>query len=278
MDDALVSMLHLVTAFAPILIAVAIALVLERVAPWRASWRRDGLGWLHVGVIYVLGALLVRLVLPLSLVSASHHAAETGIGFFNRVEVGLWLAIPVTVLAIDLGDYLRHRLEHRFARLWRIHRLHHADEMIDTATALKFHPAEVLVTACVAVAIVLALGAPIAAVLVYIALVVAFDVWLHANVRMPLESRHLNWAVMTPDLHRIHHGEEDGQQAANFGVIFSVWDRVFGTYYPVERLDHELSFGLGEGNRLKFDTLGDMLADPLRNDPETPSQLMRENR
>jgi len=277
MDDAMISLLHLITAFAPVLVAVAIALVLERVAPWRAGWRRDGLGWLQVGVIYVLGTLLVRLVLPFSLVSASHFAAETQIGLFNLVEVGLWLAIPVTVLAIDLGDYLRHRLEHRFAALWRIHRLHHADEMIDTATALKFHPAEVLVTAGIAVAIVLALGAPIAAVLVYIALVVAFDVWLHANVRMPVESRHLNWAVMTPDLHRIHHGEEDGQQTANFGVIFSVWDRVFGTYYPADRLERELSFGLGDGNRLKFDTLGEMLADPLRKKPEASSQLMGEN-
>jgi len=125
MDDAMISLLHLITAFAPVLVAVAIALVLECVAPWRAGWRRDGLGWLQVGVIYVLGTLLVRLVLPFSLVSASHFAAETQIGLFNLVEVGLWLAIPVTVLAIDLGDYLRHRLEHRFAALWRIHRLHH---------------------------------------------------------------------------------------------------------------------------------------------------------
>jgi sterol desaturase/sphingolipid hydroxylase (fatty acid hydroxylase superfamily) len=73
--------------------------------------------------------------------------------------------VITSVMALDLSDNVRHRLEHAFDLVWRIHRVHHSDPELDASTALRFHPLETLLTATLHVGVALALGIPAAAAL-----------------------------------------------------------------------------------------------------------------
>lgn len=269
MTDVLDNLGVLGAAFLPLIIAVLVAVALERIRPWRGTWQRDGLGWLQVVVVYLVGVIFTRLIIPVSAVGAALYAENSGIGLFNWVDAPLWLTVPIAVLAIDIGDYLRHRLHHAAGLFWRMHRLHHADEMIDTATAIRFHPLEVLLTVAFAVAIVLVLGAPLEATIVHAGLVVVFDLWVHANIATPRWTRRLLPVFVTPELHRLHHSDEERFHGSNFGVIFSIWDRAFGTYAHPDMAPADMRFGLGKDSTLSYASLSSMLTDPVRSESVT---------
>lgn len=251
-------------AFVPLVALAGTAVVLERRFPWRAGRRLDGLHWLQSAVLMLLGNILARLILPLSVFSAGIYAASQGIGLFNRIEAPLWLVFPLSLLLLDLVDYLRHRLLHISQTLWRAHRVHHSDEEIDASTALRFHPFEALITAACHVGIVLLVGVPPEAAVAFVFIALFFDVWEHANMHTPRFFRHLELVLITPSMHRFHHGADGVQMSKNFGVIFSIWDRAFGTYRSSAELQMDTRFGLGSSNRQSFETLRDLLFDPLR--------------
>lgn len=257
-------LVSILTVLWPVALAAVAAVVLERLAPWRREQRRDLLAWLQIVVLYLSALIFTRLTVPLAGVGGAIWGGEQGIGLFHLVEVPLWLAVIVGVLALDVADYLRHRLQHSFEGLWRVHRVHHSDEQVDAATALKFHPFEVALTALFGLGTVLLLGLPVMAVLVHGALVLLFDFWEHANVRTPRAVHALHAVLVTPALHRVHHSDVEHHYNANFGIIFSIWDRIFGTYCAPERVEGEISFGLGAENRLDFRSIGALLSDPFR--------------
>ena len=251
-------------AFVPLVALAGFAVVLERRFPWRAGLRLDGLHWLQSIVLMLLGNVVARLILPLSVFSAGIYAASHEIGLFNVIETPIWLVFPLSLLVLDLVDYMRHRLMHISETLWRAHRVHHSDEVIDASTALRFHPLEALITAASHVGMVLLAGIPPEAAVTFAFVALFFDVWEHANVHTPHFIRHLDLVLITPSMHRFHHGSKEVQMSKNFGVIFSVWDRVFGTFRSSTELHADTRFGLGGSSTLSFRTLRDLLFDPLR--------------
>ncbi len=256
--------LELAMAFVPLVALAGFAVVLERRFPWRAGLRQDGLHWLQSTVLMLVGNVVARLILPLSVFSAGIYAASHGIGLFNVVETPFWLVFPLSLLTLDLVDYLRHRLQHVSQTFWRVHRVHHSDEVIDASTALRFHPLEALLTSAGHVGMVLLVGVPPEAAVIFAFVALFFDVWEHANVQTPRFVRHLELVLITPSMHRFHHGSDEAHMSKNFGTIFSIWDRVFGTYRCSTELHVDTRFGLGSSSTLSFQTLGDLLFDPLR--------------
>lgn len=257
----------LALAFAPTIALAVLAVAAELRRPWRRAVRPDGLRWLQSSLLTLVGAGAVRLLLPLSIFSAGTYASAAGIGLFNRIEAPFWLAFAAGFLALDAADYARHRLEHKFALIWRIHRVHHSDRQLDASTALRFHPLEVLLTSSLHVAVIVTLGAPVAAALTYVAVLSVFDMWQHANIRGPRALDALDAIVITPRLHRMHHSDAAEHQAVNMGAVLCLWDRILGTYRRPSAAEAEaVQFGLGQGAVLGFDTLGQLLGDPLRNE------------
>jgi sterol desaturase/sphingolipid hydroxylase (fatty acid hydroxylase superfamily) len=89
-------------------------------------------------------------------------------------------------------------------------------------------------------AVILLLGPPAVAVLIFEVLLNATSMFNHSNVRMPLGlDRVLRWFVVTPDMHRVHHSTEDDETNSNFGFNLPWWDRLFGTYRDQPRAGHE---------------------------------------
>ena len=136
---------------------------------------------------------------------------------------------------------------------------------MDFSTAARFHPFEAFFTTIVLMAAIAALGAPPAAAFVSQLLTTALTFLEHGNLRVPDRiDRTVRLALVTPDVHRIHHSEDGREGNSNFGTIFSWWDRLFGTYLERAAADEAaFKFGLEEFQEPKHQTLPWMLAQPF---------------
>jgi len=139
--------------------------------------------------------------------------------------------VIVAVIALDLAIYFQHVLFHAVPALWRLHRMHHADLEFDVTTGVRFHPVEIVLSMMIKLGVVLALGAPALAVLIFEVLLNATSMFNHGNVRLAERTdRFLRKIVVTPEMHRVHHSIEPAETNSNFGFNLPWWDRLFGTY------------------------------------------------
>lgn len=220
---------------------VLIVMVLwELVAPRRALRVSKSRRWVSNFGVMVLNTVLVRLLFPAAAVGAALYAASRGWGLFNQFDTPLWLSTTLCVLALDIVIYFQHRLLHMVPILWRVHRMHHVDLDFDVSTGGRFHPLEIILSMLIKFAAVIALGVPVLAVVVFEVILSATSLFNHSNVRIPLGlDGCIRWAVVTPDMHRVHHSIEDGETNSNFGFNLPWWDRLLGTYQAQPRSGHE---------------------------------------
>jgi sterol desaturase/sphingolipid hydroxylase (fatty acid hydroxylase superfamily) len=168
----------------------------------------------------------------------------------NALALPPWLALAAAVVALDLAMYFQHVLFHAVPALWRLHRVHHADRDFDVTTGVRFHPAEMLISALIKLGAVAALGPPVLAVLVFEVLLNTTSMFNHGNVRLPLAAdRLLRRLIVTPDMHRVHHSALPRETNSNFGFNLSWWDRLFGTYLAQPAAGHErMTIGVSPGS------------------------------
>jgi sterol desaturase/sphingolipid hydroxylase (fatty acid hydroxylase superfamily) len=207
-----------------------------------------------------------ELVLPIGLTGIALFAVESHCGLLNYLSAPTWITFVVGILVIDFTLWTCHWIMHRSQLVWRIHRVHHSDEILDTSTAFRFHPAEILYKFFVQAIAIFVIGIPASAVIVFGTLMLVFNVWEHANVKTPRPLRRLSVLIVTPDFHRIHHSSEARYQSSNLGALLTIWDRIFGSFAPLSESDENYTFrfGLG-GSPMRFSTLADVLVDPWRN-------------
>jgi sterol desaturase/sphingolipid hydroxylase (fatty acid hydroxylase superfamily) len=233
----------------------------------------------NLGVL-VVGTVLLRVVLPTTAVAVALTAAEHGWGLLNHLGCPIWVAMPVSVLALDLAIYGQHVLFHAAPPLWRLHRMHHADLEFDVTTGVRFHPFELVLSMLIKLAVVAALGAPALAVLVFEVLLNATSMFNHGNVRLGERlDRALRWVVVTPEMHRVHHSAIPHETNSNFGFNLPWWDRLFGTYRAQPEAGHlSMTIGLHQFRSPCELRLDRMLLQPFRNDAQAcaaPSPAVR---
>lgn len=135
-------------------------------------------------------------------------------------------------LAHDFTLWCSHWGMHRFGVLWIWHAIHHSDPDMDASTGLRFHPVEGLWDQSVMLGLVWLLHPSVGAVVGLQFLGIASNYFVHANVALPVRVESmLQWVLMTPGLHRPHHSIEMAGQKGNYGIVLSVWDRLFGTLH-----------------------------------------------
>jgi sterol desaturase/sphingolipid hydroxylase (fatty acid hydroxylase superfamily) len=141
---------------------------------------------------------------------------------------------------MDFIIYLQHVMFHAVPVLWRVHRVHHADLDFDVTTGARFHTIEIILSMLIKFAIIMLLGPPVVAVVIFEVVLNATAMFNHGNVRLPQSiDRWLRWIVVTPDMHRVHHSVNDDEANSNFGFNLPWWDRLFGTYCDQPREGHE---------------------------------------
>ena len=240
----------------------------ELVEPRRAQTIGRGWRWPNNLGLVVVDTLLVRILFPTTAVGLALVAEAHGLGLFNVLVLPAWIGVVASVILLDLAIYFQHVLFHAVPGLWRLHRMHHADLDIDVSTGLRFHPIEILLSMVIKLAVVIALGAPALAVLIFEVLLNATSMFNHSNVRIP---KHfdgvLRWFVVTPDMHRVHHSILARETNSNFGFNLPWWDRLFGTYRAQPTAGHEaMTIGIEQFRDPRELRLDRMLLQPFRGD------------
>jgi len=178
-----------------------------------------------------INALCLRVLLPWLAVDAALWAQAHGVGILPLLQIPPVPAAIIALLALDLVIYIQHRLMHRIAFLWRLHRMHHTDLALDVSSGVRFHPLEILLSMAIKIGIVLLLGAAPTVVLTFEILLSSFAVFTHANLYLPVGfDRWMRRVFVTPDMHRIHHSILRAEHDTNYGFHVSWWDRLFGSY------------------------------------------------
>jgi len=223
--------------------------------------------WLANLGIVILNTVLLRLLFPAAAVGVALFAQVNGWGLFNTLTVPGEIAIITSVVILDFFIWLQHVMVHAIPLLWRLHRVHHADLDYDVTTGARFHPLEIILSMLIKFAVVLLLGPPVIAIVIFEILLNATAMFNHGNIHLPKGlDRILRLFVVTPDMHRVHHSIEVNEANSNFGFNLPWWDRLFGTYKAQPGKGHlEMTIGI-EGYRDpdEVDRLPGMLALPFR--------------
>jgi sterol desaturase/sphingolipid hydroxylase (fatty acid hydroxylase superfamily) len=229
--------------------AVLLTMVLwEAFAPRRTLHSSKPVRWWSNLALVVIDGLVARWLVPLGAVGVALVAEDRGWGLLHFLEVPLWLAVLVSIVALDFVIWLQHVMFHAVPILWRLHRVHHADLDVDATTGVRFHPIEILLSLGIKISAVLLLGAPALAVLIFEIVLNATSIFNHANIKLPSAlDRVLRLFIVTPDMHRVHHSTEAIETNSNFGFNLPWWDFLFGTYCAAPQAGHEkMQLGLVE--------------------------------
>ena len=182
--------------------------------------------------------MVINFILAFLLLKTSDWTVSSQFGILHWLpDFPLWVDVILGVLLLDfIGAYLPHWTEHRVKPLWMIHLVHHSDHFVDTTTANRHHPLESIIRFAFTLLGVFIIGANIGIVMLYQSLSLVSTQFNHANIKLPKKvDLYLSYFLVSPDMHKTHHHYRLPYTDANFGNIFSIWDRLLGTYLPFDR-------------------------------------------
>lgn len=196
--------------------------------------------WKHAipNLFFTLTTVIVNFALAFLLLMSSDWVISNDFGIINWLpEMPFWLYVVLGVLLLDFfGAYLAHYVEHKVKPLWMVHLVHHTDHKVDTTTANRHHPIESVIRFIFTLFGVFAVGTPIGIVMLYQSLSIVATQFSHANIKMPKNvDKLLSYVIVSPDMHKVHHHYVLPYTDSNYGNIFSIWDRLFGTYMELDR-------------------------------------------
>lgn len=196
--------------------------------------------WQHAipNFFFTLTTIVINLSMAFLLLNTSDWTIHNNFGLLQWIPgLTLWGEIILGVLLLDfVGAYLPHYTEHRIKPLWMIHLVHHSDHNVDTTTANRHHPLESIIRFLFTLLGVFIIGTSIGIVMLYQALSLVSTQFNHANIRLPKKlDQWISYIIVSPDMHKIHHHYRLPYTDTNFGNIFSIWDRMLGTFSNYER-------------------------------------------
>ncbi|CAM1340028.1 sterol desaturase family protein [Tenacibaculum aestuarii] len=196
--------------------------------------------WKHAwpNLFFTATTVIVNFVLAFLLLKTADWVQATNFGLINLLpEMPLWLYVLLGVLFLDFfGAYLAHLVEHKVKPLWMVHLVHHSDHKVDTTTANRHHPIESVIRFTFTLLGVFLVGTPIGIIMLYQSMSLVFTQLTHANIKMPKKlDKVLSYVIVSPDMHKVHHHNFLPYTDSNYGNIFSIWDRLLGTYMELDR-------------------------------------------
>jgi len=196
--------------------------------------------WKHAvpNIFFTITTIIINFALAFLLLKSADYVMANDIGILNWLpELPIWLYIVIGILLMDfVGAYLPHFIEHKVKPLWMIHLVHHTDHKVDTTTANRHHPLESVIRYAFTLLGVFIIGAPIGIVMLYQSMSIVATQFSHANIRLPRKvDKALSYILVSPDMHKVHHHYVLPYTDSNYGNIFSIWDRLLGTYMEFDR-------------------------------------------
>lgn len=224
--------------------------------------------WQHAipNLFFTVTTIIINFALAFLLLKTADWVKANDFGIINWLpEMPLWLYAILGVMLLDFfGAYLAHYVQHRIKPLWMVHLVHHTDHKVDVTTGNRHHPLESMIRFVFTLFGVLVVGTPIALVMIYQSLSVVFTQLTHANIKMPRKlDKIISYVFVSPDMHKVHHHYVLPYTDSNFGNIFSIWDRLLGTYMELDR--DKLVYGVDVfPDEVKNGKIGSLLAQPFQ--------------
>ena len=226
----------------------AVLALLEFLVPRRKLRYSKPRRWLTNWSIVLIDSAVVRLLFASAAVGGAIWADSNQLGLFNNIEAPHWLAVLFSFVVLDFAIWASHVASHKIPILWRVHRMHHSDVDFDVTTAIRFHPIEIVLSMLWKLLVVVLLGAPHQAVLLFEIALNGFAMFNHSNLRLPQKvDQIVRLLIVTPDMHRVHHSIFNRETDSNYGFNLSIWDRIFGTYIDQPK-DGHLNMKIGLEN------------------------------
>jgi sterol desaturase/sphingolipid hydroxylase (fatty acid hydroxylase superfamily) len=212
----------------------AAVLVAEQLAPADRAQRafsrgmvQDGLAW------FLLDAPLKAFVytggLGVLFWLLDNYAPFLRIDPVTTGRFPTWSLVLAAIVTSDLLRWIHHYVNHKVRFLWHFHSVHHSQRELNLFTQARFHAVE-------AMSLVPILYAPLYALNLNFELAVWIVLLTEWHARVTHANLRANWGplkhvLVTPQSHRIHHSRELCHRDQNFGILFSFWDRLFGTQW-----------------------------------------------
>ncbi|MGR9085886.1 MAG: sterol desaturase family protein [Gammaproteobacteria bacterium] len=187
-------------------------------AAWRFSYR------INLSLLLFNSAVLSMLSVSTLMILAEKYSDG---GLLSAISNPVGKAL-LAFLGLDLMLYLWHRATHHLDCLWMFHKVHHSDLNVNVSTAFRLHFLEVTITAALKALYIVLLGIDGTLVLVNETLLALYIMFHHSNISLPGE-RLIGRLFIVPSLHRLHHSDLRHEHDTNYGAVFSLWDRLFGT-------------------------------------------------
>ena len=177
-----------------------------------------------------LTLLITVLVEPALLVGLTlFFTSKIDLSFLNTPW---YLSFLFSFLILDVSMYLFHRLFHRVPFLWKIHALHHSDTHLDVTTYFRHHPLESFVSVIMTVTLVYFFSINTLVLGVYFFINNCMQLLQHSNTKLFEKWSWFEYIFVTPSFHTMHHSVQKEEANSNYSTIFSIWDRLFGSYQP----------------------------------------------
>lgn len=198
-----------------------------------------------INAIFLLGVLPVQLSFIALCIAAANWTTfhRFGLVYLLPDATAPWLRYVLMFFALDFLDYAYHVLSHRAPPIWRLHLVHHSDRELDVSTTFREHPVETAVRVMFLIASVLLCGASLSVLVLRQTVQTFSNLVQHTRFELsPRLAKLFGFVFITPNLHHVHHHHQRPGTDCNYGDVFSIWDRLFGTL--VELPMEELVFGL----------------------------------
>lgn len=192
----------------------------------QSKWKRIFINFVvSIPAFVLLRVMFIPVMVWLAVQNQSWH-----FGLNYLIEVPADLKASISFLLLDYSNYIWHIMLHKLPILWRFHLVHHTDLDLDISTAFRFHFGEMLGSVIFRGAAIILIGASPILVLIYEIAFEAATQFHHTNMKLPfMLEKTLNYLLVTPRMHGIHHSMIKKETDSNYSVIFSFWDRLHRT-------------------------------------------------
>lgn len=191
----------------------------------------------HAGVNFVFTVihLIIHTFLAILIIKLSDWCASAEFGLVYWTNANILVTIFIGVFALDFSSWLVHLVMHKVPVLWRFHLIHHSDTNVDVTTGLRHHPGDSLLRGIFFLLLIFISGAPMYSVMIYQTLVVLATAFTHANISLPVKlDKALSYILISPNMHKVHHHWKQPYTDSNYGAVFSIWDRLLGTFSSLD--------------------------------------------
>ena len=218
------------------------------------SFTNFGLFILSICFFYLIANFYVWTIVRID----SYH-----FGLLYHIDIPYYIKLIIGLIAFDFIGYWNHRISHLVPLFWRLHRVHHSDLTMDSTTGFRLHPFDLVWILLKLIGIYI-LGLDMNMVALFSLVDTIFVIFAHWNYVTPnWVDKTLGKIFTTPNLHKIHHSEDQYYTDSNFADILIIWDRIFGTYKFTDVT--KLKYGLKEFESPKQQSLWHLLKSPFLN-------------